>query len=232
MRAIITGASSGIGNAIAITLAKQGWQIASISRREETVLSLQQTLKIFGSQEHLIVQGDLCIETDNARFREAIAREWGCPDIIVNNAGSYIPGAVGSMTLNELDEQMNINFRSGFQLVQFFVPHFKQLQKGRIVFISSVVVQKPRVNAAAYTLSKVTNDMYAKLLCEELRDFGVGVTRIFPGSVNTATWGDEDVPRASFVQPEDIAQLINTLVQMPANTLVEEMTVCPTDKNW
>jgi NADP-dependent 3-hydroxy acid dehydrogenase YdfG len=232
MRAIITGASSGIGNAIAITLAKQGWQIASITRREESVLALQQTLKSFGSQEHLIVQGDLCIEADNARFREVVAREWGCPDLIVNNAGSYIPGAVGSMSLIELDEQMTINFRSGFQLIQFFVPHFKQLQKGRIIFISSVVVQKPRVNAAAYTLSKVTNDIYAKLLCEELRDFGVGVTRIFPGSVNTATWGVEDVPRARFVQPEDIAQLINTLVHLPANTLVEEMTVCPTDKNW
>ena len=232
MRAIITGASSGIGKAIAITLAKQGWQIASISRREEAVIALQQTLKTFGSQEHLIVQGDLCKEADNARFREVVAREWGCPDLIVNNAGSYIPGAVGSMSLNELDEQMTINFRSGFQLVQFFVPHFKQLQRGRIVFISSVVVQKPRMNAAAYTLSKVTNDMYAKLLCEELRDFGVGVTRIFPGSVNTPTWGVEDVPRASFVQPEDIAQLVNTLVQLPSNTLVEEMTVCPTDKNW
>ena len=232
MRAIITGASSGIGNAIAITLAKQGWQIASISRREEAIIALQQTLKSFGSQEHLIVQGDLCIESDNARFRERIAHEWGCPDLIVNNAGSYIPGAVGSMSLNELDEQMNINFRSGFQLVQFFVSRFKLLQRGRIVFISSVVVQKPRVNAAAYTLSKVTNDMYAKLLCEELRDFGVGVTRIFPGSVNTSTWGDEDVPRERFVQPEDIAQLVNTLVQLPSNTLVEEMIVCPTDKNW
>ena len=232
MRAIITGASSGIGNAIAIVLAKQGWQIASISRREESVLALQETLKSFGSQEHLIVQGDLCIESDNGRFRERIALEWGCPDLIVNNAGSYIPGAVGSMSLDELDEQMNINFRSGFQLVQFFVPRFKQLQNARIVFISSVVVQKPRVNAAAYTLSKVTNDMYAKLLCEELRDFGVGVTRIFPGSVNTATWGVEDVPRERFVQPEDIAQLVNTLVQLPANTLVEEMTVCPLDKNW
>jgi 3-oxoacyl-[acyl-carrier protein] reductase len=232
MRAIITGASSGIGNAIAIVLAKKGWQIASISRREEAVISLKQTLISFGSQEHLIVQGDLCVEADNARFRERIALEWGCPDLIVNNAGSYIPGAVGGMSLNELDEQMNINFRSGFQLVQYFVPRFKQLQSGRIVFISSVVVQKPRVNAAAYTLSKVTNDMYAKLLCEELRDFGVGVTRIFPGSVNTATWGVEDVPRERFVQPEDIAQLVNTLVQLPANTLVEEMTVCPLDKNW
>jgi NADP-dependent 3-hydroxy acid dehydrogenase YdfG len=232
MRAIITGASSGIGKAIAIVLAKKGWQIASISRREEAVIALQQTLISFGSQEHLIVQGDLCIESDNARFRERIAREWTCPDLIVNNAGSYIPGAVGSMSLDELDEQMNINFRSGFQLVQYFVPRFKQLQSGRIVFIGSVVVQKPRVNAAAYTLSKVTNDMYAKLLCEELRDFGVGVTRIFPGSVNTATWGVEDVPRERFVQPEDIAQLVNTLVQLPSNTLVEEMTVCPTDKNW
>ncbi|MFM2286052.1 MAG: hypothetical protein RLZZ543_1549, partial [Bacteroidota bacterium] len=159
-------------------------------------------------------------------------KQWQQIDLIVNNAGEYVPGDIGSLRLEQLDEQMNINFRSGFQLIQHFVPSFKQAGKGRIVFISSQVVRDPRPYAAAYTLSKSLNDVYARLLGEELRESGVGVTRIVLGSVNTATWGDADVPRDQFVQPEEIAQLVADICQMPCSTWVEEIRIRPIDKNW
>ena len=74
--------------------------------------------------------------------------------------------------------------------------------------------------------------MYARLLGEELRESGIGVTRIVPGSVNTATWGDADVPRDQFVQAGDIARLVLEITHMPLHTWVEEITIRPLDKNW
>ena len=232
MRAIITGATSGIGKAIALKLADAGWELAVISRSEEKLELLKKELLSLGNQEHVFHQGDLSQPSTVNTFCENVAKHWQQIDLIVNNAGEYVPGDIGSLRLEQLDEQMNINFRSGFQLIQHFVPSFKQAGKGRIVFISSQVVRDPRPFAAAYTLSKSLNDMYARLLGEELRESGVGVTRIVPGSVNTATWGDADVPRDQFVQPEEIAQLVADICQMPSSTWVEEIRIRPIDKNW
>lgn len=232
MRAIITGATSGIGKAIALKLADAGWELAVISRSEEKLELLKKELLSKGNQVHVFHQGDLSQPTTVDVFCENVAKHWPKIDLIVNNAGDYVPGDVGSLRLEQLDEQMNINFRSGFQLIQHFVPVFKQAGKGRIVFISSQVVRDPRPFAAAYTMSKTLNDVYARLLGEELREDGIGVTRIVPGSVNTATWGDADVPRDQFVQPEEIAQLVADICQMPSSTWVEEIRIRPIDKNW
>ena len=232
MRAIITGASSGIGKAIALKLAKQGWELAVISRSKEKLHQLQTELEVQGNQAHVFFVGDLSQLTTVDAFCTAISDRWKHLDLIVNNAGEYVPGDVGSLRLEQLEEQLTINFRSGFQLIQHFVPMLKQQGKGRIVFMSSHVVRDPRPFAAAYTLSKSLNDMYARLLSEELRENGIGVTRIVPGSVNTATWGDADVPRTQFVQPEEIAQLVSDICQMPDSTWVEELQIRPIDKNW
>ena len=232
MRAIITGASSGIGSAIAHRLAEAGWQLAVISRTKMRLDALQESLKRYGEQQHIFVTGDLLEPETVQEFCATIQKHWGNVDLIVNNAGEYVPGDVGALTLTELDEQMQINFRSGFQLIQDFLPSMKALGKGRIVFISSIAVRELRPYAAAYTLSKGLNDIYARLLGEELRESGIGVTRIVPGSVNTATWGDADVPRDQFVQADDIARLVLEITQMPLHTWVEEITIRPLDKNW
>lgn len=232
MKAIVTGASSGIGHAIALKLAAAGWQLAVISRSEKRVDELLALLGTLGMQEHIFMTGDLTHPGVVESFCSTVQERWGDVDLIVNNAGEYVPGDVGTLTLAQLDEQMNVNFRSGFKLVQHFVPVMKLAGKGRIVFISSQVVREPRPFAAAYTLSKSLNDMYARLLGEELRESGVGVTRIVPGSVNTATWGDADVPRSQFVQPEEIAQLVSDICHMPSTTWVEEIRIRPLDKNW
>jgi 3-oxoacyl-[acyl-carrier protein] reductase len=232
MKAIVTGASSGIGRAIALKLAAAGWQLAVISRSEKRVDELMALLGTLGMQEHIFMTGDLTHPGVVESFCSTVQERWGNVDLIVNNAGEYVPGDVGTLTLTQLDEQMNVNFRCGFKLIQHFVPVMKQAGKGRIVFISSQVVNDPRPFAAAYTLSKSLNDMYARLLRDELRESGIGVTRIVPGSVNTPTWGDAEVPRDQFVQPEEIAQLVFDICSMSASTLVDEIRIRPLDKNW
>ena len=148
MRAIITGASSGIGSAIAHRLAEAGWQLAVISRTKMRLDALQESLKRYGKQQHIFVTGDLLEPETVQEFCATIRKHWGNVDLIVNNAGEYVPGDVGTLTLTALDEQMQINFRSGFQLIQDFLPSMKALGKGRIVFISSIVVRELRPYAA------------------------------------------------------------------------------------
>jgi short-subunit dehydrogenase len=231
MKAIISGATSGIGNAIALMLAREGWELAVISRNEGRLNDLMQELNEAGLQPHISFTGDLSKREDALAFAEIIHKKWAMPDLIINGAGEYETGDVSALTEEDINDALAVNFYSAFRLTSPWIGTFKQNQKGCVIFISSVVVNHPRKLAAAYSLSKTMLDTYAVLLADELRDSGVKVSRILPGSVSTPSWDGIDIPRDQLVQANEIAAAVKMIIELRPGSWLEEITLRPLNRN-
>jgi NAD(P)-dependent dehydrogenase (short-subunit alcohol dehydrogenase family) len=232
MKVVLSGATSGIGKAIAIELANAGFSVAFIARSKEKAEDLISILAKSDSQKHFYMPGDHTRQAVIDEFCNEIKLRWKEPDIIINNAGVYESGLASEMSEALLMSQLDRNFWHAFRITQPWLNVFKKRGSGNIIFIGSVVTKQARSGAAAYTISKGLLDQYAHVLAEELRDFGVAVTRIVPGSVNTPSWDQGSVPQELFVQPQEIARLVISLLKLSKTSWLEEVIIRPLDKNW
>jgi short-subunit dehydrogenase len=232
MRVLLTGATSGIGKAIALHLATLGCKIIFPARNSEKAKSLMLELSKINNVEHDWRMCDITEETTLKSFNEYVNKQHGLPDVIINNAGVYDFGNVLESSEHQLETMLDQNFRHAYRITQYWMPYLKNAKKGNIIFIGSQVTRELRRGAAAYTMAKGILDYYAKLVAEEMRDANVGVTRIVPGSVNTPSWGDSDVPRNTFVQSEDIALAVEQIIRSSKGTWIEEIVIRTKDRNW
>jgi NADP-dependent 3-hydroxy acid dehydrogenase YdfG len=150
----------------------------------------------------------------------------------VLNAGVYDGGFPSELSQTDWATQLQLNFGQAQQTLEPLLSGLKTRKSGKIILIGTVVTREPRTFAASYTLSKGLLDQYGRLLADELRGYNVALTRILPGSVNTETWGDADVPRECFVEPDDIAGTVEFVLNQRAPVWIEEIVVRPLDKNW
>jgi short-subunit dehydrogenase len=232
MKVLLSGATSGIGKAIAIELANAGYTLAFIARSEEKAEDLISILSKSGNKAHFYILGDHTHTSVVERFSYEVKLRWKEPDVIIHNAGVYDEGLPSEMSETQLLNQLEQNFWHAFRITQPWLSCFKERGAGKLIFIGSMVTNQTRSSAAAYTISKGMLEQYSKVLAEELRDFGVAVTRIVPGSVNTSSWDQTPVPIELFVQPRDIARLVESLLGLSKTSWVEELIVRPLDKNW
>jgi len=231
MKAIVSGATSGIGKAIAVALVNEGWELAVISRDRGRLEQLLLELSSSG-EKHIGYVGDLTIENDAKGFVNDIKSQWDFPDMIVNCSGVFEEMSASELSENSINELLQKNFFSAFRLTSPWLSSFKERKAGTILFISSIVAKEPRSSAAAYSLSKNMLNEYATLLADELREFGVKVSRILPGSVNTPSWKDSGIPVDEFVQAEEIAKIVMMLVKLGAGSWMEEITIRPLNRKW
>jgi 3-oxoacyl-[acyl-carrier protein] reductase len=234
MKAIITGASSGIGLAIAKTLSKEGWQIASASRSSDKGSDLAKVLinNHPEGKESFIIQADLSQSKDQTKFIEEVKKRWDCPDLIICNAGIYKTDLPSEISTEKLLEQLEINAFQAIRIVNEWLPLMKERGKGTIIFTGSIINIYPRTSAASYTLSKNLLDGYSRMLFDELKNTSIKITRIQPGSVDTPSFDIEEAPVDTFVKPEDIASAVSWILRLPDTTQIEELIIRPTDKNW
>ena len=232
MKVLITGATSGIGKAIALHLASKGCKIIFPARNSEKAKSLMAELSKINNTEHDWRMCDVTEEITLRAFNDYVKKQHGTPDVIVNNAGIYDFGTVLESSEEQLETMLDQNFRHAYRITQYWMPGLKEARKGTIIFIGSQVTRELRTGAAAYTMAKGILEYYAKLVAEEMRDANVGVTRIVPGSVNTPSWGDMDVPRNTFVQSEEIAAAVEQIIHLKPGTWIEEIIIRTKDRNW
>ncbi|CAJ0580386.1 unnamed protein product, partial [Mesorhabditis spiculigera] len=185
--AIVTGASSGIGRATAVELAKKGYAIAITARSQDELEKTKKACTDAGcpSDKVIVIQGDLTEKATAEKVVEETVGKLGGIDVLVNNAGFAIAGMLSGMPVEEFDRQMNLNVRSLHQLTQLALPHLLK-SHGNIVNISSVASEMTQPAAGFYCVSKAALDMYTKCLALELAPKGVRVNSINPGLIDTA----------------------------------------------
>lgn len=219
--AIITGASSGIGAAIARRFAAAGATVVIVGRNRQALSKLEEEIKELGARQQKIV-ADLSDETAAAKIVQETIDRFGHLDILVNAAGVIATGNIENTSLASWDSMMNLNLRSIFQLMQLSVPYLKE-RKGNIVNISSVAGTRSFPNVLAYCVSKAALDQLTRCAALELAESGVRVNAINPGVVVTEIHRrggmDEDAyqaflersksthPMGRVGRPEEIAEL-------------------------
>ncbi|MEN3185251.1 MAG: SDR family oxidoreductase [Atribacterota bacterium] len=224
--ALVTGATRGIGKAIAKLLAKKGLHLALNGRNEETLQKVIQEIGFLGV-EAIAIPGDLSrVEVPALLVRKTIER-FGRLDILINNAGVALSRPIEKTTVEEWDFQMAVNARAPFLLAQAAIPYLRQSETPTIINIASVVAYKGYINQGAYTASKHALLGLTKVLARELHPEGIRVHVISPGGVATDLIGNmrPDIPPETLIQPEEIAEIVWFLLSSQGNAVIDEVNV-------
>lgn len=180
---IITGASSGIGQATAEYLANQGASLVLVGRNEEQLQKVVDTCSK-ATENVLKIIADVCEADDAERIIRETVEKFAKIDVLINSAGVIGSGTIETTTLEQYDHIMNVNVRAIFRLTQLAVPYLIQT-KGNIVNLSSVCGIRSFPNVLAYNMSKSAIDQFTNCVALELADRGVRVNSVCPGVIKT-----------------------------------------------
>lgn len=229
-RALITGASSGIGQATALAFAHRGIDLVLVSRSQSKLDAVAQEARSLGvdAQAYAIDLAD--VTTVRSRLEDLISKV-GTIDILVNNAGMAYTGTLGEMPLSDWQRVIDLNVTSVFQCVQAVLPGMRSRKRGTIINVASIAAHQTFPNWGAYCVSKFGVLALSKTLAAEERAHGIRVVTISPGSVNTAIWDTEtvhaDFDRAAMLTPDIVADAILQAATMNDRAVVEEMILMP-----
>jgi len=229
--ALVTGATSGIGQACAVAFAKAGAKVVCVGRKAEALEEVKQKIRALGA-ETVSINSDLARENEAQRVVEQAIRGFGGIDILVNAAGHLSNGTIENTSLEAWDEMMNVNVRAPFQLMQKALPSLIQ-RRGNIVNVSSVTGLRAFPGVLAYCVSKAALDQLTRCSALELATKGVRVNAVNPGVVVTEIHkrgGMSDEAYAAFLEhsktthplgrtgrPEEIAALVLYLASEQAS---------------
>lgn len=227
-RALITGASSGIGKATALAFAKAGIDVALVSRSQEKLEGVAAVAKEIGVEAKAFTV-DLGSVAQVKTKIQAIADEFGDIDILVNNAGIGYTANLSDTPLEDWQRVIDLNITSVFQCMMAIVPGMRQRGKGTIINIASIAAKQAFAGWGAYCVSKAGLLALSETLAQEERVHGIRVTAICPGAVNTEIWDTETVnvnfDRTKMLTPEIVAQTILHTALLPQEAVIEELTL-------
>ena len=229
-RALITGASSGIGKATALAFAKAGIDVALVSRSQEKLNAVAQAVQQSGVKAKAYAVDLAQIEQVQEKII-AIAADFGPIDILINNAGMGYTGALSETPLSDWLSVINLNLTSVFQCITGVLPMMRDRGRGTIINVASVAGKQSFPNWGAYSVSKAGLIALSQTFAQEERAYGIRVTAICPGAVNTGLWDTETVhvnfDRSTMLTPEIVAQSILHTALLPEQAVVEELTLMP-----
>lgn len=229
-RALITGASSGIGKATALAFAKAEIDVGLISRSQEKLAAVVTAVQQTGVEAKAYVV-NLAEITQVQGQISAVAADFGNIDILVNNAGMGYTGNLSETPLSDWLQVINLNLTSVFQCILGILPTMRDRGTGTIINIASIAGQQTFPGWGAYSVSKAGLIALSKTFAAEERVHGIRVTAICSGAVNTALWDTETVhanfDRSTMLTPEIVAQSILHTALLPEQAVVEELTIMP-----
>jgi NAD(P)-dependent dehydrogenase (short-subunit alcohol dehydrogenase family) len=226
--AVVTGSTRGIGRAIAVALARAGAGVAICGRSAETTAKAVTEIKS-GTQAHII--GQECDVRDRDAVRELfglVDREFGGPDILINNAGLGIFGPLSELTEEQWRLVIDTNLSGVFHCSQEAIARFRTRGGGFLIHIGSLAGKNPFAGGAAYNASKFGLIGFAEATMLDHRYDNVRVSTILPGSVDTDFSPREGAARSDWkIASEDIAEIVLGILRMPERTLVSRVEVRP-----
>lgn len=225
--AIVTGASKGIGKAIATDFARNGFIVIICSRNETNLQEVVTDIKnAVPSAAIKTLVADFADMNSVKSFADFCLQQ-GTPDILVNNAGIYFPGNLSDEAGGNLETTMNINFFSAYHLTRQLLPAMKAAGKGHIFNISSIAGLGAYEGGGSYSVSKFALTGFSKNLRHELKNAGIKVTTVFPGAVMTDSWKGFDNSSNRIMEARDIAAMVIAAAKLSPQACVEEIVIRP-----
>ncbi|MDB9529234.1 SDR family oxidoreductase [Oscillatoria sp. CS-180] len=229
-RALITGASSGIGRETAIAFAKAGIDVALVARSQSKLETLTSELLQMGIEAKPYVIDLSQIETLQTSL-SLLLEDFGSVNILINNAGMGYTGSLASMPLADWQKLMDLNLTSVFLVMQAVIPEMRAQGGGTIVNVASIAAHNAFPTWGAYSASKAGLVSLSRILGAEESENGIRVMTVSPGAVNTPLWDTEtvqaDFARSQMLTPAIVAQTILNAVQLPDSAVIDEITLMP-----
>lgn len=226
--ALITGASRGIGHAIAARIAPNTSQLLITARHKERIEEAKRLLEQHTSSQILAAHCDHSKSKAAAnKLGKWARRHLKKLDLLVLNAGYYVEGSLEEIGATDFEENLRVNFSVNHYLVQQLLPLVKKSDLRRIVFIGSTAGYEPYPAVPTYGVAKWALRGYAANLRRELMHDRVGVTFISPGGTLTDMWAGEKLPPDRLLEPDDIAKLVSALITLSPQAVVEELICRP-----
>jgi len=227
--ALITGATKGIGRSTAKTFAKAGWNLILLSRNIRKLEDLKNELSHYEIQINILAC-DLSKSEEVDRYLNQCLKSYGCPTVVINNAGFAFNGELVSMPLEKWQEIIQVNLTSVFQICSCIVP-FMRIKGGLIINVSSHAANNAFPQWGAYCVSKAALASFTKCLREEERKNSIRACTITLGSVNTPLWDSEfvnsDFDKDSMLSSDKVSDTILFIAEQPKSQLIEDLTLMP-----
>jgi NADP-dependent 3-hydroxy acid dehydrogenase YdfG len=234
--AVITGASNGIGRAIAIELASKGARCYLVARRKE---KLEETVKLIGAAavKPVVLDADLTSREDIDRVRSVIEKDGGKLDILVHSAGIYYSARTEEASADEFERLFHANVKGPFELTQSLLPALRNA-KGQIIFINSSQGLNAGAGAGQFAATQHSMKAFADSLRAEVNEDGVRVTSLYLGRTATSRMesmydkqGKKYQPEL-LIQPEDIAGVVSNAISLARTAEITDITIRPMIKSY
>ena len=220
--AIVTGGTKGIGRAIIHKFASEGFDIITCSRTRQELEHLQADNPT--NLDFRVV--DMSDKAAVVAFGKYIADHYQRIDVLVNNAGVFVPGEIHTEAEGTLEKMIDTNLYSAYHLTRALVPQL-EATSGHIFNMCSTASFVPYVNGGSYCISKFALLGFSKVLREEMKTKGVRVTSIMPGATMSASWEGVDLPEERFMKASDVAEAVYGAYSMSDRTVIEEIVMRP-----
>lgn len=228
MNVIITGATKGIGRAIAEKFAQANYNLIICSRSKEDLEELKKEfLERFPAVSVETKVTDLGNAEQVKDFGKWIISSHYTPDILINNAGYFAAGKIYNEEEGVLQKMMDINLNSTYHLTRSLLPAMIERKTGYIFNICSVASFEPMADVGSYGISKFALYGFTKHLREEMKPFGIKVTAVLPGSTYTPSWEGSNVDPKRILEAGDVAKMVFACSQLSQAAVVEDIIIRP-----
>lgn len=228
MTIIISGATKGIGLAIAERFATAGFDLALSARTKRDLQSLQVDFAHrFPGVEVLTYAGDMGDKANVLAFAKKIQERWKKVDVLVNNVGWYSPGDVLQAEAGLLEKMMQINLFSAYYLTRAVIEQLQENKKGHIFNLCSIASLDAYPNGGIYTITKFALLGFSKSLREELKNSTIKVTAVLPGATWTPSWKESGLSPDRLMAAADVAEAVFNAWNMGPSAVIEEILLRP-----
>ncbi len=228
---LITGASRGIGRAISVKFAEEGYQAVLTARNTKHLQETAEIIRKNGETDPLVIPANLRDSHQTSRLVGSTIQRFGKIDILVNNAGILHLKPFLDITTEEYDEMFDVNIKAAFQLTQHVVPGMIQRKSGTIINVASLAGKNGFKTGTGYAATKFALRGFAASLMLELREHNIRVITVFPGSVDTrAIVKNAYAPSPeTMLKAEDVAHIIYAASTIPPRAMVSEIDIRPSN---
>ncbi len=229
--AIVTGASGGIGKAIARELDSEGMKLVATARSQDKLEQLVATL-----QDAVFFAGEIADPATPQKLVDLALKTFGRLDLAINNAGVMTVGPIEEVDIEAICQMVRLNVEAVYRLSYTALRHFKKAESGFLINITSIAGLKTQPQYGAYNGTKHAVEAFTDSLRMELAGTGIKVAAIAPGTVDTGLydrWGQEDkdwIMSGGSLRPEDVANSVRFILEQPDATLIPRLLIVPTDQ--
>lgn len=227
-RVLITGATKGIGRSIAELLAEKGYHLYMVSRTLEDLETWSKQLQeSYPDQDFCFSAADLSLRSDQQSVVQELKDQWGTLDILINNTGVFLGGPLMEEEDGQLEFQMNTNLYSAYHLTRGLFDLLSASDHAHIINMCSIASIMAYPGGGSYTITKFAMLGFNKVLRKELMNTSIKVTAILPGATWSNSWAGAEYPEDRLMQPEDVAQVVLTALELPPGATMEEVILRP-----